>query len=71
MKDTIYAECCERHIPMSNHQSDLYIPVTPETTELVKYYKCCYGTFVNQIDKHLWYDVYFAYIPWWNNRKPK
>ena len=58
-------------IPFSNHASDLYIPVTPETTKLlqsitIKGRKHHYSVFNNQVEGGLWYDVAFAYEPFWS-----
>ena len=61
----IYQECIDRGIPVRNHCSDLYIPVTPETTELVKKYNGFHSEFHNEVEGGMWYDVSFAYTPWW------
>jgi hypothetical protein len=52
-----------------NNESDLYVPITEETTALLK--ECLipessYSTFTSNIDGDRWYNVYFAYIPWWD-----
>jgi len=69
MEDTIYKECIKRGIPVNNHESDLYIPVTAETAALVKFFdKRPVSTFVNQVEGGLWYDIAFAFEPWWIKR---
>lgn len=68
---TIYAECQLRNIPCHNHESDLYIPVTAETTELCKHFGHRPEKFINQVEGGLWYDVPFAYAPWWEARGVK
>ena len=65
---SLYAECVRRNIPMANHESDLYIPVTEETRELIKHFGCSHSTFTNQVEGGLWLDVPFAYLPWWERR---
>lgn len=35
----IYEEAKKLGVEVDHHESDLYIPVTPETTELIKQYK--------------------------------
>ena len=68
--NTLYAACVARNIPVQNHESDLYIPVTEETTKLVKEFGLTPTTFVNQVEGGQWYDVPFAYMPWWEKRIP-
>jgi hypothetical protein len=86
-ENSLYAECVKRGIPMSNHESDLYIPVTAETRELIKHFDASpcheksddsrllclpgerqYSTFINQVEGGLWFDVAFAFLPWWEQR---
>ena len=83
-ENSLYDECVKRGIPMSNHESDLYIPVTAETQELIKHFSTShchkkpatdmrhgerqYNTFVNQVEGGLWFDVAFAFLPWWEQR---
>lgn len=76
--DHFYAECVARGIPCHNHESDLYIPVTEETRALVKHYTnpppghhalARPETFQNQVEGGLWYDVPFAFTPWWEKRE--
>jgi hypothetical protein len=62
---SLYSECVARGIPMQSHCSDLYIPVTPETTALFDQFGKVPTTFVNQVVGGLWYDVPFAFEPWW------
>ena len=68
MKDSLYAECVARGIHFSNHESDLYIPVTPETRELCKHFGHQPQVFTNQVEGGSWYDVPFAFVPWWDKR---
>ncbi len=52
-------------IKIDHKGSDLYIPVTDETRKLVSDYEYKQGvtTFTSQIDGGLWYDIPFAYDP--------
>jgi hypothetical protein len=70
MTDTIFETVKKKGIPFSNHSSDLYIPVTPETRELISQYKFQQNvtTFWNEVDGGRWYDIPFAYDPWWEAR---
>lgn len=64
---SIYEEFKAMNIPINHHESDLYVPVTPETRKIVSTYefRSNVTTFVCQIDKKLWYDIPFAYSPFW------
>jgi hypothetical protein len=55
----------ENNIEWSNHCSDLYIPVNHLTRYIVSQYqyKQNVKTFISQIDGKLWYDIPFAYYP--------
>ena len=54
-------------IPHSSHESDLYIPVTEETTKLLAPYQFRGNVqmFNSNKDGKLWYDIPFAYMPYW------
>ena len=70
MEDTLYGEAKRLNIPMDNHESDLYLKVTHESQELIrKYDKNLTATiFKNQIDNTFWFDIPFAYLPFWENK---
>lgn len=75
--NSIYAECIARGIPVANHYSDLYIPVTPQTTALIREFQevgkllSSPDTFVNQVEGGLWYDLPFQYEPYWEQKARK
>lgn len=62
---SLYQDCVQRGIPVQSHASDLYIPVTEETRALLKTHGKTATTFTNQVEGGLWYDVPFAFEPWW------
>ena len=66
--ENIYEEVKKLGVEISHHESDLYIPVTPETTELVRRYqsRSIVKSFISQTDGKRWYDVPFAYMPFWD-----
>lgn len=63
----IFSRVKELGIEYSNHESDLYIPVTEETRQLVHDYEYASNVtvFQNRITNTAWFDVPFAYIPYW------
>ena len=66
---SLYSELKEAGIQVDNHESDLYVKVSPESTTIIKKYKFrMITTFKSQIDNTLWYDIPFAYTPWWEKR---
>jgi hypothetical protein len=70
MESTLYKEAKRLNIPLDHHESDLYLKVTPESTELVRKYDI-YKTakrFISQIEKEFWYDIPFAYDPFWESK---
>ena len=70
---TIYQKIVKAGIEFDNHCSDLYIPVTKETTKLIDAYRFKRNVtkFKNQIDGRQFYEVPFAYDEyyksWGNN----
>ena len=66
MQNNIYKECLVRNIPISHHYSDLYIPCTQETIELCKQFNVKFSQFTSNLDKQLWIDVPFQYMPFWD-----
>ena len=49
------------------HESDLYVPVNDVTTAIVQRYKWRKNVvrFKEQGRNRMWYDIPFAYTPWW------
>lgn len=65
----IYDEVIKQKIEHSSHSSDLYIPVNDETKKLVSQYehKGNVTIFSSAIDGKPWFDIPFAYEPFWPN----
>jgi len=63
---TIYEACKAEGIETDNHESDLYIPATYRTRELLKKYGKRGEAFTSQIDGTRWYDVPFSFDPFWD-----
>lgn len=56
-----------------HHVSDLYIKVTPATMRIIDRYEFSsqVSSFRDQTDplRALWYDIPFAYLPYWQGRR--
>jgi hypothetical protein len=71
MTTNLFDEIKAAGIPFTNHESDLYVPKTPEVDAILDKYlfsKRNSTTFVNQVEGGIWYDVPFAYTPWWQSK---
>ena len=55
---------------IDHHYSDLYLKLSKESAAIVSgyEYKNQVHLFVSQIDGCAWYDVPFAYLPYWAER---
>ena len=64
---SLYEQCKQLGIETDHHESDLYIPMTEATRALIKAYKfkANVTSFISRIDRKPWYDVPFAYMPFW------
>lgn len=71
MITNIYQECRNLGIPTANYESDLHIPATPETRKLIQRYefKQNVASFVSALDGKEWFNVPFAYTPWWDSKR--
>ena len=66
---TLFAAVKQAGIPYDHHETDLYVPVTLETTVLLSKYpkqKAITTSFHSRLGGKLWYDVPFAYEPAWD-----
>lgn len=66
----LYEECVKAGVKIESHYSDLYIPVNEITRKLVADHTSNGGAqpqiFKSNIAPHdLWYDIPFAYLPYW------
>lgn len=67
----LFAEIKQAGIEFSNHESDLYLPDTPEVRAILVRHPLERGNatrFVNQLDGQRWVDVPFAFLPFWEQR---
>lgn len=76
---TLYARMVAAGVPIESHESDLYVPINLETTDILRQH---YGettwrhhsqavSFRSPLDGKLWYDIPFAYLPFWLNRSAR
>jgi hypothetical protein len=68
---SIYQELIAAGIPIANHESDLYAKVTPESKAILGKYehKGNLSTFLNQVEGGLWYEIPFAFDPFWRSHQ--
>ena len=67
---SLYLRLKTAGVPLDSHESDLYALVTPESWAIVK--ASGWGgvtTFTSNIDGKVWFDLPFAYSPWWERRQ--
>lgn len=74
--NSIYDEAVSRMKPneIGNWYSDLHLKVTSVSKELIKNYKFAeqIKTFKSELpgeEGTLWYDIPFAYSPWWDEKE--
>lgn len=70
---SLYADMVAAAIPTDNHESDLYVPDTPEARAiLARHGKKVDGwnvqRFTSAIDGKPWLDIPFAFQPYWDKR---
>lgn len=63
----IYEEMKQAGVETGSHESDLYAKVCEASRAIVARYpfKASVTTFTSRVDKQLWYDIPFAYTPFW------
>jgi hypothetical protein len=67
IKRSIYRALKKAGVKLDHHESDLYAEKTEISEKIIAnyYYKCNVETFTNTTDGKIWYDIPFAYGPWW------
>jgi len=66
----IYDHMIAFNVPIDNHESDLYVPVTELTEALVNMYmfNSIVSRFTSRLDHTQWFCIPFAYTPFWKAR---
>jgi len=68
MHESLYEEIAASGVVFDSHYSDLYFPATKQTSDILARWPAqqkIAKTFVCQLDGLWWYDVPFAYLPYW------
>ena len=69
---SIYQEMKDSGVAMDSHESDLYVPVNETTCAiLAKYPEQSRSVFLCTIDKKSWFDIPFAFLPFWEKLTTK
>lgn len=71
MTASLYGDLLAAGVPMDSHESDLYFPDTSQTREILArfpYSAKIARRFIDRIDNEIWWDVPFAFLPWWEKR---
>ena len=71
MEQHIYDALKEANVPLDSHYSDLYAEATPDAVRIIGEYRRegkigPVSTFKSNIDGKRWYDIPFAYAPYWD-----
>ena len=73
MEKSIYKKAVElmNGEEIAHHESDLYLKKNEVSTNLLSSYQFRYNvrTFVSNIDRTVWFDIPFAYDPFWERKK--
>lgn len=68
---SLYQEFKAAGIEIRNHESDMYVPITRESTEILENYplqKATATKFKSNIDGKLTYDIPFSFDPFWEKK---
>ena len=65
----IYDEAIAQGIETDNHESDLYLKDSPMTRTLLRVASVKATSFRSEIDDCLWWEIPFAFAPWWRARQ--
>jgi len=72
MPENLYSALVEAKIQIDHHESDLRFPTTEQSSAILAKFPLEQHNatqFRNQIDGKIWYDVPFAYIPFWKAKQ--
>lgn len=69
----IYEQLKKAGVELDSHESDLYAKCGEISCRIIEKYehRANVRTFTSQIDGKRWYDIPFAYTPFWDKRTAK
>jgi len=64
----VYNRMKEAGVEIGSHSSDLHVPVTETSTAILEHYEFHENVtkFRSLVDGKMWYDIPFAYQPFWD-----
>ena len=68
MRTSLYGDLRAAGVPIDHHESDLYFADSPNSRLILARWLVqvrLATRFENQQDGSTWWDVPFAYLPWW------
>jgi hypothetical protein len=70
VNDSIYSRLVAAGCQIDSHESDLYVKASPEALAVIRQFEAEGGVthrkrFTSQIDGTEWYDLPFAFDPFW------
>lgn len=71
---SLYQSLIDAGIPIASHESDLYFPVQAQTVAILDQFESeqrCVTRFRDQVTGEIWFDVPFAYLPYWEAHCPQ
>ena len=72
MTETLYTLLVAAGCDIDHHESDLYVRATPEADAIIEAWQIKHGVnrevFRSAIDHSKWYDIPFAYDPFWSKK---
>ena len=68
---SVYEQLKAAGCELDNHYSDLYVKATPESQKILTEHKARASVFTSQIDNALWFEVPFAWEPFWDAVRAK
>ena len=68
MSDSLYDDLVAAGAELDNHESDLYVKANPETAGVIMRHGRSLHPFRSRVDGLTWYEVPFAFAPFWRKR---
>ncbi len=65
----MYESMKQAGVKIEHHESDMYVPVNKTTTDILKGYRFRKSVKVFYSGGKPWYDIPFAYVPFWEKQK--